>query len=626
METALLSFLEAVRCGAEAVDAAYAGWLAVHDDHERAILDAADAEPVRLAGWVRDELSDQIASLTSVTTDAKTRDRLAELARYYVRPIGPKHPEASRATLSNWRRDAAEHLADQLRRPHPTGLRFRLAAMPAKGERLSLDLLGRDPACNWLLRLEDQARDIALHQALRDAADDANAKADAKALVGVALIAARLAPDTNPEPVYDYDGVTPLRGLDGRKHSRARLAFPLVLMCAQRVALNAYHTGQRVDTRAILVAGHRLMDAVAGPPSHPGPVGGLAQRSDFDSDLLTEGIAHAWQTISTADAEPILATLARHAALDADALSLQQRQDLALLNMAVARRHTDRRGLNAALAPSMWDDSTESVLFQLRFRRERLLLASHHNPGRDWHTELRGMQDLLTVRRRLLSAQDARHLHKVQLHLRQGVYFRLARDLTASGKPLDASPLVLSDDLIEHTIAVMDRITQSLQASVRIAEEDNDEVALVNAHRRKTEAEGIVHILSRIRHPDALAGARRLRRNLDTLDDIYFEEHANIRSDVRALWLLAMADQAVRRNETEQARHYLKTAKDTLPEGIPHLAIRAADIAATIDDNIMANQLLARIPQRHVWPSYLRHLTARLRSLDTTHRQDKQPQ
>ncbi|MGH3836117.1 MAG: hypothetical protein ACRDSF_10490 [Pseudonocardiaceae bacterium] len=618
MEAAFLSFLEAIRRGAGAVSAAYAGWLVPHDEHERAILHAAGAGPVRLPGWVRDDLADRIASLIGSTVPVKHRDRLAELARYYLRPIEAKHPTASRATLSNWRFDAAEELTDHLRRPHPASLAFQPKGSPEKGERLSLDTLARDPACRWLLRLEDQERDVALYQVFRDAANEANIKADTKLLVGVALIAARLAPATNPEPVYDYDGVTPLRGLNGRKHSRTRLALPLVLMCAQRVALNVRQISQRVDTRAFLVIGQRLVDTTAGPLAYPSPIAGMEQRGDFDPDLLAEGIAHAWQMISTGNAKPILATLVRHAALAAETLSAQHRQDLALLSMAVARRHSDRRALDITVHhPSFRHDSADSVLFQLRFRRERLLLASHHDPDRDWNPELRGMEDLLTVRRGLLSADDARRVKKVQLHLRQGIHFRLARELITSGRPLDAVPVALCDTAIQDIIAAVDRITAALQASLRIADEDHDEIALVNAHRRKTEAEGIVHLLSRVRHPDALAGARRLQRDLNKLDDICFEEHTDARSDVRVLWLLAMADQAMRRNEDEQARDYVTAAKEALPAGIPHLAIRAANIAATIGEATLAGQLLARVPHRHVWPSYLRHLNARLRSVET---------
>jgi hypothetical protein len=141
-----LSFLEAVRRGSGSVDADYAGWLVPHDQRELTILDASGAQRVRLAGWVRDDLSDRIAELIHMTSTAKSRDRLAELARYYLRPIGSKDPAASRATLSNWRHDAAELVAAELTAPHTTSLTFHLAGVPRNGERLSLEPLARDPA------------------------------------------------------------------------------------------------------------------------------------------------------------------------------------------------------------------------------------------------------------------------------------------------------------------------------------------------------------------------------------------------------------------------------------------------------------------------------------------------
>jgi len=56
---------------------------------------------------MRDEISDRIAEVISETTSAKSRDPLAELARYYLRPIVPKNLAASRATLSNWQTQQA---------------------------------------------------------------------------------------------------------------------------------------------------------------------------------------------------------------------------------------------------------------------------------------------------------------------------------------------------------------------------------------------------------------------------------------------------------------------------------------------------------------------------------------
>jgi hypothetical protein len=100
--------------------------------HELAILDAGGADRVRLAGWVRDDISDRIDELIHKTTVAKTRDRLAELARYYLRPIGSKPVTASRATRSNWRRDPAELLAADLVSPRAASLTFRLTGMPRK--------------------------------------------------------------------------------------------------------------------------------------------------------------------------------------------------------------------------------------------------------------------------------------------------------------------------------------------------------------------------------------------------------------------------------------------------------------------------------------------------------------
>ncbi|MGH3943398.1 MAG: hypothetical protein ACRDTG_33210 [Pseudonocardiaceae bacterium] len=185
---------------------------------------------VRLAGWVRDDLSDRLAELMLKITTDKNRDRLVELARYYLRPIGSKDLAASRATLSNWRHDAADLVADELTAPYETGLAFHLTGLPRKGERLGLEPLARDPAVSWILRLHPQERDVAIHRGLADAASEARAKADARTLIGVALIASRLAPETNPEPTHDYDG-TPLHGMDGRKFTRSRLALPLVL-CA----------------------------------------------------------------------------------------------------------------------------------------------------------------------------------------------------------------------------------------------------------------------------------------------------------------------------------------------------------------------------------------------------------
>jgi hypothetical protein len=427
-----LSFLEAVRRGSGPVDAEYAGWLVPRDQRELAILDASRAERVRLAGWVRDDLSDHIAGVISRTTSAKTRARLTELTRYYLRPVSSKDTAASRATLSNWRHDAVKYLADQMRAHHHTSLTLSLRGLPSRGEHLTLDSLARDPALTWIIRCNTQERDVALYRGLADAAAEANAKMDAKTLVGIALIASRLTPDTNPEPTHDYDG-TPLRGRDGRKFTRSRLALPLVLFCFHRAAFLAHRPGRRANPEAVFTMSHRLVDSACGPPADPGPLTNLDTESRFDRELLADGIAYAWRMISTSDAKPILAALTRHAALASGMVDSRQKQDIALLSMAVARRQSDRRALDIDLHhPSFQSDSADSVLFQLRFRRERLMLASHHNPGRDWRQELVEMSDLLTVRKKLLTTVDARHMEKIYLHLQQGIHLRQARDSRVS--------------------------------------------------------------------------------------------------------------------------------------------------------------------------------------------------
>ncbi|HCU50593.1 MAG TPA: hypothetical protein DGG94_12455 [Micromonosporaceae bacterium] len=587
-----------------------------HDHSELIILDASGARRVRLAGWVRDDLSDRLAELMHKIPTAKTRDRVAELSRYYLRPIGSKDVGTSRATLSNWRHDAAELLAAELAAPHASTLAFNPNGIPRKAERLGLESLARDPAVSWILKLDPQERDVAIHRGLADAANEAKAKADERTLIGVALIASRLAPQTNPEPTHDYDG-TPLRGMDGRKFTRSRLALPLVLMCLHRTALLARQPGHQPDRRTALITGHRLVDSARGIPKQPGPLSSLDAENKFDHELLTEGIAHAWRMISTGDAQPILAALTRYAALASGMLTDQQHQDLALLSVAIARRHSDRRALDIDLHhPAFRNDSLESVLFQLRFRRERLLLASHHKPGLDWRPELTRMNDLLVVRRKLLPAADSRHMEKVQLHLQQGILLRQARELTAAGRPMDTVPADLTDDQIGGAVRALDDMIASLGQSFDIADKDADQITAVNAHRRKTEADGVVHLLSRVRHPDALASARRLRRDLNRLDDVYSDQLDDLRADVTVLWLLAIADQAIRHNETEQARHYLNAAVAELPEGIPHLAIRSASIAASIGEPELAKRLVEKVPHSRAWPSYLRHLVVRLRSID----------
>ncbi|MGL5809869.1 MAG: hypothetical protein ACRCYQ_07995 [Nocardioides sp.] len=154
-----------------------------------------------------------------------------------------------------------------------------------------------------------------------------------------------------------------------------------------------------------------------------------------------------------------------------------------------------------------------------------------------------------------------------------------------------------------------------MSRSFAIAEEDTDQVTVVNAHRRKIEADGLLHLLSRVSDPDALAGARRLRRDLSRLDEVYADQPGGVRTDGNVLWLLAMADQAIRHNETEQARHYLLAAVSDLPGGIPHLAIRSASIAAGIGETDLAQRLRTHIPPSRTWPPYLRHLINRLRPL-----------
>jgi len=77
-----------------------------------------------------------------------------------------------------------------------------------------------------------------------------------------------------------------------------------------------------------------------------------------------------------------------------------------------------------------------------------------------------------------------------------------------------------------------------------------------------------------------------------------------------------MADQAIRHNETEQARHHLTAAVAELPEGIPHLAIRSASIAVSIGETELAKRLVERVPQSRAWPSYLKHLVVRLRAIE----------
>jgi hypothetical protein len=362
------------------------------------------------------------------------------------------------------------------------------------------------------------------------------------------------------------------------------------------------------------------MESTSRRLEQPGPLANLDTERAFDPELLSQGIDYGWQKIFTHDAQPIVAALARHAALAAGMVNAKQQQDLALLSMAVARRQSDRHALRAELhRPAFRSDTSGSILFQLRFRRERLLLASHHDPGRDWRRELTGIGDLLVVRKKLLSTADARQMEKINLHLQQGIHLRQARDITAGGMPMDTLPISLTDEQIRQTVRAVDDIVGSLQDSFRIANEDGDETTAINAHRRKTEADGVVHLLSRLNHPDALAHARRLQRDINRLDDIYLDDHPDVRTDVAALWLLAMADQALRRNETQQARHYVTTAVNALPDGIPHLAIRSANVAAAIGDTALAQQLLERIPAGHTWPSYLRHLAVRLQTIQSQH-------
>ncbi|MBB5866660.1 hypothetical protein F4553_000039 [Allocatelliglobosispora scoriae] len=615
MGAAFLSFLEAIRRGFGEVNPDYAGWLVPRDQQELAILDAAGATHIRLPGWVRDEISDRIAEIISRDTSSKSRARLAELARYYLRPLAPKDSAASRASLSNWRHDAQQRLAEQLMEYHASSLEFQLTGLPRKGEHLGLAAMARDPAVAWIQALHPQERDMAIYRALADAANEARTKADARALVGVALIASRLAPATNPEPVNDFDG-TPLHGMYGRKFTRSRLALPLVLLCLHRSALVARRPGQQADRRTVLVAGYRLAQSGDGPAAQPSRLSVLDEENTFDPDLLAEAIAYAWQMISTGDAKPVLAAVTRYAALASGMVSERQHQELALLSVAVARRHSDRRALGIDLHhPDFRSDSTDSILFQLRFRRERLLLASHHDPGSDWRPEIRRMEDLLAVRRQLLPAEESSRMEKVLLHLQQGVLLRQARELTAAGQPMDTLLAAPTEGQIMAAIHAVDDMVISMRASFDLADRDADQVTAVNAHRRKTEADGVVHLLSRIPHPEALAGARRLRRDLNRLDEIYSDQLTITRADVTVLWLLAMADQAIRHNETEQARHYLTSAIAELPDGIPHLAIRAANIAAYIGDNELTRQLITRIPESRTWPSYLRHLITRLRSV-----------
>ncbi|MGL5808752.1 MAG: hypothetical protein ACRCYQ_02265 [Nocardioides sp.] len=614
MEPAFLSFLEAVRRGSGQVDPGYAGWLMPRDPQESAILDASSAvRRVRLSGWVRDDLSDRIMELMDRASSTKDRDRLAELARYYLRPVGAKNLVASRATLSNWRRDAARLIAVELAAPHATGLTLYLDGVPRKGERFGLDSLARDPAVSWILRLEAQEREVALHRGLADAANEARAKADPRMLIGVALISFRLIPEINPEPTRDYDG-TPLTGMDGRKFTRSRLALPLVLLCLHRAAVIARRPGHPHDRRAEFTVGHRLVQPAHPSPAQPAPLVGLDTEVTFDRERFDEGVAHAWKVISTAIARPILAALTRHAALASGMLTDRQHQDLALLSVAIARRHSDRRALDIDLhRPAFRGDSGDSVRFQLRFRRERLMLASHHRPGVDWRPELTRMSDLLLVRRLLLPADESRRMEKVQLHLHQGILLRQARELTAGGRPMDIAPTAVADGQIRCAIRAIEEMIASVSRSFRIADEDADQITAVNAHRRKTEVDGVVHLLSCMSKPDILANARRLRRDLNRLDDVYSEQLSGLRADVHVLWLLAMADQAIRHHEHEQARHYLTAAVEQLPDGIPHLAIRSANIAASIGDADLAKHLVERVPDGHTWPSYLKYLVTRLR-------------
>ena len=207
-------------------------------------------------------------------------------------------------------------------------------------------------------------------------------------------------------------------------------------------------------------------------------------------------------------------------------------------------------------------------------------------------------------------------MEKVQLHLQQGILLRQARELTAAGQPMDTVPAALTEVQILGAIRAIDDMIASMRQSFDVADEDADQITAVNAHRRKTEADGVVHLLGRVPHPDALAGARRLRRDLNRLDEVDFDQLADLRTDVSVLWLLAIADQANRHNETEQARHYLTAAVAELPNGIPHLAIRSASIAASIGENELAKRLVERVPTSRAWPSYLRHLVMRLRAFE----------
>jgi hypothetical protein len=594
------------------VPTAYAGWLRPDRDEIELLLAVGCAGAARLPGWVRDALSDEIVTLSRTHQAGSLRDALNELARYYLRPIAPRLLEDNREKRRRRRAQAADYLAERLLRPAINPVELRLQGIPLKNERISPDSLARDPAFRWLTHLDGFYRDLEIARALRQATDEAERRitsdADAMIATGVLVVAAVLHVGEAPET--DFDG-TSLVGMATRKNTRSRQALPLVLMCVHRVALETFRW-KRLAAEPVGMAALRL----SAPPFGRSV---LRPRDEhLEPASLPAELAAAWSRISSGGSRETLDRLGRLAVLGRQeapsVVTDAVLRELQLLTLAIARRHSDIRALDIRVGPPAAYDSADAVLFALNYKRESLLLRSHHSADADWNAEIIKMEGHLATYGRLLPGLEKRRQEKVRMHLHQALLLRRARELVTAGQPLDTVQGPMADGVLDQTVAILNDLVASLERSFKAAHDDHDPLARLNAHRRKTEAMGVVHLLGRIADSEAATAAEILERSFGRFEDVGLEEHSDVRAEARAIWLLAVADRAVREDQPGRARRYLAAAEVVIPEGIPHLTIRAADVAAGIGDTALTARIIARLPEGQPWPRHLRLLEERIRS------------
>lgn len=612
--SALKTFLKVIQDGRGLVPAMYSGWVApLVGAHEASIVGADPARQVRLPGWVRDDLSYNIGQLAAGTTDRVRRGWLTSISCYYLRPLDP---DASAVDyLAPPTRAALTYLDDSRRLDRPGGspVVLPLDGWPDPHQTLR-SALNRDAAFVWLKQHEPDRVQQFMELALRQAKREAGQKGDSRAAVGVDLVAAQLITGASA-PVLDSGGRPFLRESD--KTSRRRRAWPLVLMCLHAAALEACRSSG-YSGRSVLAPARLLAPETPVPLTDlPEDVRPLAARPHLwgkhaDSELLRRAITAAWSVVNEQAATGSLELIIRYAAhydrLFPDCIDPQLQAQITVLSVAVRRRTADRAGLSIGLNPR-WPTvpSRDGLLTRFNFSRERLLLASHYTPATDRTPALDSMAASLDRYGQLLSAEELRRMRKVLWHLAAGVHMRKVRELPTF-QDRTPTPTEARDALRSAR-----KVVNALVLSFAAAHLDGDHDTWVNAHRRRTEIRRELYKIGRVYDRQLLTDLQDLERTLEHLDRDPLASFHGAQPAMQVLYLLAEADQSLDTHATGQARMHLADAVPALMGGIPHLAIRAANIAARIGDETLTAQLLDKVPTDRPWPPHLQRILDQLR-------------